>query len=148
MLLKDILSVKGNKVWTVRADQTVHEALEILVTHRIGALIVFGAQNEIAGILSERDIMRECYHNNKGWESQAVSKIMTKNLVVGTPDDSVDYVMGIMTQNRVRHVPVIKDKKLEGIVSIGDVVKAQLKDSQYENRYLKEYLYGHNTSTE
>ena len=142
MLLREILSQKGSKVWSVKANQTVHEALEILVTQKIGALLVFDEKNEIAGIISERDIMRECYHDSKGWESALVGKVMTKNLIIGTPDDLVDYIMGIMTQNRVRHIPVMKNRKLEGIISIGDVVKALLKDSEYENRYLKEYLYG------
>ena len=142
MLLKEILSNKGTKVWSVKANQTVREALEVLVNQKIGALLVFDEKGEIAGIISERDIMRECYHDSGGWQSAPVNKVMTKNIVIGTPDDPVDYIMGIMTHNRVRHIPVLEGKKLQGIISIGDVVKAQLKDSEYENRYLKEYLYG------
>lgn len=142
MLLKDILSYKGSKVWSVKANQTVREAVEILVNQRIGALLVFDENGEIKGIISERDVMRECYQNARSWESLPVNKVMTKNIVIGTPEDPVDYIMGIMTQNRVRHIPVLQGKTLCGIVSIGDVVKAQLKDSEYENRYLKEYLYG------
>lgn len=142
MLLKEILSSKGTKVWSVKANQTVHEALDVLVNHKIGALLVFDEKGEIAGIISERDIMRECYYNLSGWQSSLVNKVMTKNIVIATPDDPVDYIMGIMTHNRVRHIPVLQGEKLEGIISIGDVVKAQLKDSEYENRYLKEYLYG------
>lgn len=142
MLLKDILSQKGGKVWSIKANQTIPEALEVLVSQKIGALLVFDETGEIVGIISERDIMRECHYHSSGWQSSPVNQVMTKNIVIGTPDDPVDYIMGIMTQNRVRHIPVLERKKLQGIISIGDVVKAQLKDSEYENRYLKEYLYG------
>ena len=142
MLLKDILGVKGSKVWTIRADQTVRAAVEILVRQKIGSLLVYGTGTEIVGILSERDIMQTCFQEGKGWESSSVSKVMTKNVIIGTPEDQVEYIMGVMTQNRVRHIPVLDGKMLCGIVSIGDVVKALLKDTEYENRYLKEYLYG------
>ena len=142
MLLKEILSQKGKKVWSIKANQTLREAIEVLVAQKIGALLVFNERTDLAGIVSERDILRECFNNSKGWETLLVSDVMSKNLIIGTPEDEVDYIMGIMTQNRVRHVPVLREKKLEGIISIGDVVKALLKQSQYENRYLKEYLYG------
>ena len=142
MLLKDILGVKGSKVWTIRAHQTVREAVEILVRQKIGSLLVFGTGTEIVGILSERDVMQTCFQDGKSWESALVSKVMTKNVIIGTPEDQVEYIMGVMTQNRVRHIPVLDGKMLCGIVSIGDVVKALLKDSEYQNRYLKEYLYG------
>jgi len=142
MTLREILESKGSKVWSVKTSQTVMDTLQVLVKQKIGALLVYDEDDKISGIISERDIMRECYHNREGWGAALVSNVMTRRLIIGTPEDRVDYIMGVMTQNRIRHIPVIYEKELVGIVSIGDVVKAQLKDSEFENRYLKEYLYG------
>ena len=142
MKVKDILSKKGSQVWTVKTTATIHEVLGSLVTHAIGALIVLDDVNRIAGIISERDIIRECYKNTRQAENTPVEKIMSRNLIIGSPEDELDYIMGIMTKNRIRHVPVVVGGKLEGIISIGDIVKAQLTNSEYENHYLKDYLFG------
>jgi len=142
MEIQEILKTKGDKVWSVKASQMVREALDVLVNNKIGALLVFDDKDSIAGVLSERDIMRECYRNSDGFSKTLVKDVMTKRVIVGKPEDKVDYIMGIMTKNRIRHVPIIKDGKLQGVVSIGDVVKAKLQDSSYENQYLKEYMFG------
>ncbi len=142
MKVKDILNQKGTRVLTIQSDQTVRDALGILVQERIGALVVLGKKGEIAGIVSERDIIRECHSRGRDWESRKISDIMTSKLLVGRLDDEIDYVMGIMTKNRVRHLPIVSDQKLAGLISIGDVVKAQLDDKEYENRYLKDYMFG------
>ena len=142
MLLQEVLKTKGSKVWSIQAHQSLREALKVLIEQKIGTLLVFDAKGKIVGIVSERDIIRECHLTGKDWEAVPVNKAMTKDLVVGAPSDTVQYIMGIMTQNRVRHIPVIEKGKLVGLISIGDVVKAQLKDSEYENKYLKEYMYG------
>jgi CBS domain-containing protein len=142
MEVKVILKQKGPKVWSVKSHQTLYEALDILVKQKIGALLVYDEGENIVGILSERDIMRECYHNKSNFVETRISKAMTTRLIVAQPSDHVDYIMGIMTKNRVRHIPIMEEGKLQGVVSIGDVVKAQLRNSEYENRYLKEYLFG------
>jgi len=142
MLLKEILKTKGSKVWSVKTSQTIQDTIEVLVNQKIGAVLVLDESGMFVGIISERDIMRVCHHHRENWAPMKVKEVMTKKVIVGTPDDSVQYIMGIMTQNRVRHIPVVEGGQLAGIVSIGDIVKAQLKDTEYENRYLKEYLYG------
>ena len=142
MQVKDILKSKGSKVWSLKANQTIRDALSILVNQKIGALLVFDEKGKIVGILSERDILRESFNNPKSFEGVPVSMIMTKKVLVGKLDDKVEYIMGIMTQNRVRHIPIVSNEKLEGLVSIGDVVKAQLQHWEYENQYLKEYMFG------
>ena len=142
MKVKDILAKKGNQVWTVPENATIHDALAILVAQNIGALVVLNEKKQIAGIISERDIIHECYKNSKQIETIPVQQVMIRNLLVGTPDDNIDYIMGIMTNNRVRHVPILSEGQLQGIISIGDVVKAQLQDFQYENHYLKNYMFG------
>jgi len=140
--LKEILKTKGSKVWSVKANQAVREALQVLVSQKIGALLVLDQNENVAGIITERDIMRGCYEHGKDLITLSVNQLMTKNVIVGSPEDDTNYIMGVMTQNRVRHIPVVHDGKLHGIVSIGDVVKSQLEDSTYEIRYLKEYIYG------
>ena len=142
MTLSEILEAKGNKVWSVKTTQTVWDAVQVLVANKIGALLAFEKDGRIGGIISERDIMRVCHQHRDGWDKILVRDVMTPRVIICTPDDHADYVMGVMTQNRIRHIPVVKAGKLLGVISIGDVVKAQLKDSQYENQYLKEYLAG------
>lgn len=144
MKLKDILKVKGSKVWTIRENQSIHDALHILVNQRIGALLVLDQKERIIGIISERDIVRGCYTSSKDLDTKPVSQFMTKDIIICTPEDEIDYIMGVMTENRVRHIPVVSEGKLQGIVSIGDVVKSQLEQQQYEIHYLKEYIYGPN----
>src|SRR3989338_8711544 len=122
MKLKDILGKKGSKVWTVKATQTVQDALKVLVNQKIGALLVLDEKDGIVGIVSERDIVRGCFQNNKELDAMPVSKLMTKEVVIGSPEDETNYIMGVMTQKRVRHIPVVAGGKLQGIVSIGDVV--------------------------
>ncbi len=142
MKLKDILDKKGSKVWTVKANQTISDALKVLVNQKIGALLVLDEKGGIVGIISERDIVRGCFENGKELDAMPVSKLMTKEVIIGSPEDETSYIMGVMTQKRVRHIPVVASGKLQGIVSIGDIVKSVIEDSQYEIHYLKEYIYG------
>ncbi len=142
MKLKDILKTKGSKVWTVKANQSVRDALQILVNQKIGALLVLDDKGGIIGIISERDIVRGCFQNSKDLDGVPVNKLMTKEVIIGSPEDETSYIMGVMTQKRVRHIPVVAGGKLQGLVSIGDIVKSVIEDSQYEIHYLKEYIYG------
>lgn len=142
MKLKDILKVKGSKVWTIKASQPVRDALQTLVNQKIGALLVLDEKGGIVGIISERDIVRGCFENGKELDGMPVSQLMTKEVVIGSPEDETSYIMGVMTQKRVRHIPVVAGGKLQGMVSIGDIVKSVIEDSQYEIHYLKEYIYG------
>ena len=142
MKLKDILNKKGSKVWTVKANQTISDALKVLVNQKIGALLVLDEKSGIVGIISERDIVRGCHQNSKELDTMPVNKLITKEVIIGSPEDETSYIMGVMTQKRVRHIPVVAGGKLQGIVSIGDIVKSVIEDSQYEIHYLKEYIYG------
>ncbi len=142
MKVKDLLEKKGNQVWTIRETQTIYEVLGVLVEKKIGALVTVDEKDETVGIVSERDIIRECFRNSKNIHTTQVKEIMTRRLIVGSPGDDLDYIMGIMTKNRIRHVPILSEGKRQGIISIGDVVKAQLHYKEYENRYLKDYMFG------
>lgn len=142
MKVRDILQVKGSQVHSIDADQTVLAAVVLLVQHRIGALLVRDADGAVAGIISERDVLRECVDRSAELARIRVRDVMTADLVVCVPDDDVDYAMGIVTKNRVRHLPVMDGGRVAGMISIGDLVKASLEAAEYENRYLKEYIQG------
>lgn len=140
MIVKTILDAKGSKVWFVNAEQTLKEALKILIDNKIGCVLVFDPKKEAAGILSERDITRECHNHPDTWSKQLVSQAMTRILISVPPEATVQQVMELMTERRIRHIPVMKEGKLAGIVSIGDVVKARLKEAEDENKNIKEYF--------
>jgi CBS domain-containing protein len=146
--IRDILREKGSDVITIRADRTVAEAVRVLNEHRIGSLLVTGAGGEPKGIVTERDLL---HYVGDAWADPSVpdgtpaadrpvSALMTGDLVIAVPDDELDYVMGIMTQNRIRHLPVMDEGRLAGLISIGDVVRAQLHQHAYENRMLRDYI--------
>ncbi|PYM35342.1 MAG: hypothetical protein DME17_12985 [Candidatus Rokuibacteriota bacterium] len=141
MKLRDILRVKGHDVYTVRPDQTVQDAVKILMQHRVGALLVEDAERRAVGIITERDVLRECVDRAAELSHVPVREAMTRDLIIGVPDDEIGYTMGIMTQNRIRHLPVMDGDHVAGMISIGDVVKATLDETEYENRYLKEYIH-------
>ena len=142
MKVRDILKVKGSQVHSIGPDQTVLDAVALLVQHRIGALLVRDAAGAVAGILSERDVLRECQHRSAELGRISVQDAMTRDLIVCVLDDDVDYAMGVVTKNRVRHLPVMDGDQVAGMISIGDLVKASLDEVQYENRYLREYITG------
>jgi len=151
MLIRDVLRHKSGAVVTIGPDRTVHDAICEMNEYRIGAVVVTDDTGEIQGIVTERDILRmcgeRCVHlgdpSTAGTECPGlVSEVMTTDLVITVPSDTVDYAMGVMTKNRVRHLPVLDDGRLAGIVSIGDLVNAHLSEAEYDNRMLKDYIQG------
>lgn len=140
MKVRDILHHKGTVVHTIGPDATIQHAMETLLEHRIGSLVVCNDTGNVVGIMTERDVLRECTHRGEQVRSTRVREVMVTKLIVGGLDDDIQYVMGIMTQNRVRHLPIVVGTRLMGLISIGDVVKAQLDETEFENRYLREYL--------
>lgn len=141
MKMRDILSRKGHQVVSVAPDRTVADALDLLVEHGIGSLMVLDG-DEVEGIITERDVLRLANRDPAGLASTRVADAMTRDLLVAVPDDDVHYVMGVMTRHRVRHLPVVNDGSLEGIVSIGDLVNELRERAEQENRYLKDYVQG------
>lgn len=140
MKVKDILAVKGNRVVTVAKESSVLDAMAIFSANRVGSLLVVDKDNKILGIIGGRDVLMAVINHLDDIKTLTVEKIMTTNLIVGTPDDKVDYIMTVMTENRIRHIPIMEGKELKGLVSIGDVVKSQLKETHVENKYLKDYI--------
>ena len=114
--------------------------MSIFAANRIGSLLVVDKDGVILGIIGARDVLMAVINHLDEIKTLTVDKIMTTNLIVGTLDDKVDYIMAVMTENRVRHIPIIEDKELKGLISIGDVVKSQLRETVVENKYLKDYI--------
>ena len=141
MKIRDILRDKGTDVVKIGPEATVLDAMRRLVEHDIGSVVV-EEDDEVVGILTERDVLRLGARDPHGWESTQVRDAMTSDLIIATPDDDTHYCMEIMTRNRIRHLPIIRGGRLEGIVSIGDVVKASRDDAEAENQYLKDYSRG------
>lgn len=142
MQVQDILKKKSSEVFTIRSHQPLADAIKMLADKNIGVLVVVDEQNQPVGVLSERDIVRELAHNIAGMESLKVSHIMTKDVIIALPEDDLTYLSNTMTNKRIRHLPVMQDGKLIGIVSIGDVVKAQLDFYEVEAHTLRQYITG------
>ena len=142
MKVKEILATKGTRVVTVAKDSSVIDAMSIFSANRVGSLLVVDKDSNILGIIGARDVLMAVVNHLDDIKTLTVDKIMTTNLIVGTLDDNIDYIMSVMTENRIRHVPIIEGKELKGLVSIGDVVKSQLKETHVENKYLKDYIAG------
>lgn len=152
MRISDILRRKGGEVVTVSEDRTIHEAISVLNKHKIGALVVTGPGGEISGIITERDVLRMCGERCVALPAGSASGEdpcpvlvrdgMTSDVIIGVPDDAVSYVMATMTKNRIRHLPVLADGSLVGIISIGDVVNAHVEETEFDNRQLKDYIAG------
>jgi CBS domain-containing protein len=124
MNVASILGRKGGKVITCRPEQSIRQALALLAEHNIGALVVVDALGVPAGIVSERDIVREAARDERLF-ARTVGEIMTRDVVLGVPEDDLRAVRDTMTERRIRHLPVVADGRLVGIVSIGDIVKAE-----------------------
>jgi CBS domain-containing protein len=122
--IASLLAKKGGSVVTVEPEQTVRQALGVLAQHNIGALVVVDGEARPIGILSERDVVRAAARDEAVF-GRAVGDLMTRNVIVGVPQDDLESVGRTMTERRIRHLPVVEQGRLVGIISIGDVVKAQ-----------------------
>jgi CBS domain-containing protein len=140
MTVAQILAAKGNDVTTAQPHRTLHEIATLLSEKGIGAVIVTGGDGEVLGILSERDIVRAVGRHGASALLDSVSKHMTTKVAVARLDDAIDYVMEQMTVGRFRHLPVVQNGHLDGVVSIGDVVKHRLELIESEHRALREYI--------
>ena len=144
MHVADILKSKGSNVVTSGADETVAATARLLNLKRIGAVIVRDATGKVIGVMSERDIIRGIAINGQRALDMRVGELMTSEVIVCKPTDTIAEVMQVMTDGRFRHLPVIEDGKLQGIISIGDVVKNRLEETDLEARSLRDYvLAGH-----
>jgi CBS domain-containing protein len=139
-VIKSILSSKGEEVVTIEPTATLEAAVNTLNQHRIGAIVVLGPDRRVTGIISERDIVRALARDGAGVLKQPVGQIMTRKVATCTPTEAVGNLMETMTNGRFRHVPVVEQDRLIGIISIGDVIKHRLKEIEQESAALRDYI--------
>jgi CBS domain-containing protein len=140
MYVETILRKKGNKVISVRPDDSVGDVARVLCESRIGAAPVRDTDSVILGMISERDIVRGIARHQAHCTAMLARDLMTSPIITCEPDTSVDQIMEMMTNQRVRHLPVVKDGKLLGLISIGDVVKQRISEIEYESDALRRYI--------
>jgi CBS domain-containing protein len=140
MFVSDILAQKGGLVFTVTMATTVAQIAQQLATRRIGSVLVMADTETIAGIVSERDLVRAMSQQGVTALELEARQVMTRDVVSCHPDDSIDHVMELMTSGRFRHLPVVDRGELLGLVSIGDVVKARLEEARHETEALRAYI--------
>lgn len=142
MKVRDLLAKKPSGVITISPDETLRAASAVLAEHNIGAVVVVDAAGLPVGILSERDIVRAVATGGETALRLSVSAVMTKDLIIAVPEDDAAYLIRTMTDRRIRHLPIMHDQRLAGMVSIGDVVKAQRDFFEDEARTLERYITG------
>ncbi|HET8640456.1 MAG TPA: CBS domain-containing protein [Pseudonocardiaceae bacterium] len=142
MRIQDVLRAKGGEVYTISPEATVTELLARLASHNVGALVVCADDDTVAGIVSERDVVRRL--DDRGTEvlGSTVSQIMTTTVTTCSERDAVEELMRLMTDRRIRHVPVVRDGRLVGLISIGDVVKHRIGELEHERQNLIGYIAG------
>ena len=141
MKVADILKDKGQQVHDIGPDKSLAEVVDNLVALNCGSLLVRDNE-QLVGIITERDILRTCAVESRPLDQIRCSEKMSTDLVIGKSEDTLSTVMGLFTKHRIRHLPIIDKEKLVGVISIGDVVKAQHDELATENHFLKNYIQG------
>lgn len=143
MKIKHILEQQGDReIFKVSLSNTVKEALEIIMKNRVGSVLVMDEEHNLEGIITERDILWRLYKEGQEVFEKKVEEYMTRNVIVGVPDDDIETAERFMTVNRFRHLPIMDKDKLVGLISIGDIVKSLAGDLKVQNRYLRDYITG------
>ncbi|MDB4516115.1 CBS domain-containing protein [Crocinitomicaceae bacterium] len=140
MKVNDILEVKGRRVVTIVASTSIFDAMLVFAANRIGSLLVIDKNENILGIICARDVLMATINHYEDIKSVPIDKIMSTDLIVGRKDDDLDYVRAVMTKNRIRHLPIFDNKRIIGLISMGDVVNAQVEEKDVELRYYKDYI--------
>jgi CBS domain-containing protein len=139
--VSQLLQAKGSDVWSVMPGTSVYDALALMAEKNIGALLVLDG-DELAGIFSERDYARKVVLRGKSSKDTPVSQIMTSKVVCVRPDQSIEECMALMTDKRIRHLPVLEDNRVTGVISVGDVVKAVISEQSFIIEQLENYITG------
>lgn len=140
MSVREILNTKGDNVYSVPDSVKLREAIALLNEKNIGVVLVTDSAGKLAGILSERDVIRRSLAKETGFRDEPVTQSMTRNVLTVGTSASVDDVMEIMTNSRIRHVPVLEGDAIKGLISIGDVVKRKIADAESEAAAMREYI--------
>jgi CBS domain-containing protein len=141
MKVKELLSLKGIECFSIMSDQTLLDAAKQMTECKIGALLVMD-KGSLAGIITERDIVKNAANEARQCKDVKIKDVMSTNLLVSKPGDDLEYVMAVMTQNNIRHLPIVDQSGLAGVLSMRDVVKIMVKNLKAENQYLKDMIGG------
>ena len=140
MKIREILAGKGSRVIAIPATESVSAGIAKMVEQKVGALLVLNARQEPAGIITERDILRQYVQKGPDLDKVTLEQVMTRDIIVGTPEMEAEDALTLMTNRRFRHMPVVEKGQVVGFVSIGDLVKAQLRAHEVEVKFLRDYL--------
>lgn len=140
--IHQILDAKGREVFGVHPQSQVIEAIQVMADHGVGALVVLDDDQNLAGVVSERDYARKVILKGKSSRSTPVGEIMTSDVITVTEDDTVDKCLAIMTQHQIRHLPVVEGKKVVGVLAIGDLVRAKIDDQEHQIESMEQYIAG------
>lgn len=140
--VRNILNKKGRNVWTISPEATVYQGLEMMADKNVGALVVVDNNGKVVGIFSERDYARKIILKGKSSVNTSIGDLMVKDVIYVTPETTIDECMALMSEKHIRHLPVIKDDDLFGIISIGDVVNHIIKQQKFKIRELEKYITG------
>ena len=143
MLIKEILKIKDGFVYTVNEDEQICKVLDTFVEKKIGSCMVENSNHEFIGIMTEKDAIK-CFKDVQKFSDIKVKDIMTKyeNIIIASEDDNIQYAMSIMTEKRIKHLPIMKDANVIGVISIGDIVKAQLEHSEHVAKTYLDHIKG------
>lgn len=145
MLVKNLLESKPRDVISATPRTTMDDAMDLLIRNNIGCLPVIDEGGDLVGIVSDKDIFKKVHETKGQYHELTVRDIMTTNPVVGLPDDDINYIAGVMKKNWIRHVPIVHEGDVVGLVSLRDILKTISKTTDIENRYLKMYMDGLHT---
>ncbi len=140
MLISQVLFAKGDKVFTASPGDSIEAAATRLWARRVGSLVVIDEAGDVVGILSERDVLRAVAEGGGADLGRPVADFMTREVILAGPSDTVDAILARMTDRRIRHLPVCHERKLVGIVSIGDLVKTKMAETEAEAEHLRAYI--------
>ena len=142
MKIIDILKQRGQTLFTVETDSSAFDAVKIMDENKIGAVMVLDKKGNVAGILSERDVLYKCYKSGVALEKQTVNNLMTdvENILIGDMDDTAKELMNVMLYRRIRHIPIIENKQISAMLSVEDILKMMLDSYENESHMLREHI--------
>jgi len=135
-----LLEHKSKKIVTASSSTSIDEAMDLLISNKIGCLPVVDDSGKLIGIISDKDIFKRIHQTKGNYHSLKVEDVMVTDLIVGLPDDDIAYIAGVMDKNWIRHVPIVDGERVVGMVSLRDIIREQAKNVEIENRYLDLYL--------
>ncbi|MBN1211556.1 MAG: CBS domain-containing protein [candidate division Zixibacteria bacterium] len=142
MLVSTLLESKPKEVITAKPSTTIDEAMDLLIKNKISCLPILEQDGKLVGIISDKDIFKKVYETKGNYHPLKVEDVMSTNLIVGLPTDTLEYIAGIMDKNWIRHIPIVEGDNMIGLVSEGDIIKTMTQNKEIENRYLTMYLEG------